>query len=50
MNLRFFLIAAAIAVPGSVLAADAIGQTEQQPTNWAAIAMFGGFVLLTLGG
>lgn len=30
--------------------ADAIvGQSEQQPTNWPAILMFGAFVLLTLG-
>jgi cation/acetate symporter len=48
MNLRFFAVAALIAIPGSVFAADAVGQTEQQATNWAAIGMFSAFVLLSL--
>ena len=35
-------------VPLSVWAAADIGQTEKQPTNWVAISMFAGFVILTL--
>ena len=34
---------------GSALAAGAdLGQVEKQPTNWVAISMFGGFVIMTL--
>ena len=34
---------------GSVLAAGAdLGQVEKQPTNWVAISMFAGFVIMTL--
>ena len=34
---------------GSALAAGAdMGQVDKQPTNWVAISMFGGFVVLTL--
>ncbi len=34
---------------GSALAAGAdMGQVDKQPTNWVAISMFGGFVILTL--
>ncbi len=34
---------------GSALAAGAdLGQVDKQPTNWVAISMFGGFVILTL--
>jgi cation/acetate symporter len=43
--------AAALALllaPAPALADAVAGQAERQPTNWAAIAMFGGFVLLTL--
>ncbi|NMG14855.1 cation acetate symporter [Aromatoleum bremense] len=36
------LSAAALAAGGD------LGQAEKQPTNWTAIAMFGGFVVLTL--
>ena len=36
------LSAAALAAGGD------LGQAEKQPTNWTAIAMFGGFVILTL--
>ncbi len=35
-------------MPVSVWAAADIGQTEKQPTNWVAISMFAGFVILTL--
>ncbi len=48
MNPRLLLILAAIAIPAIVYAADSVGQTEQQATNWVAIGMFGGFILLTL--
>jgi len=37
-------------VAGAALAAGAdLGQTVKQATNWVAIGMFGGFVLITLG-
>ncbi len=46
-NLIFILIS--IAIPGLALAAGAdLGQTSKQATNWVAIAMFGGFVAITL--
>jgi len=48
VNPRLLLILAAIAIPAIVYAADSVGQTEQQATNWVAIGMFGGFILLTL--
>jgi cation/acetate symporter len=36
-------------VAGVALAAGAdLGQVDKQPTNWVAISMFGGFVILTL--
>ena len=36
-------------MPGIVLAAGALeGEIKQQPTNWTAISMFAGFVVLTL--
>jgi cation/acetate symporter len=35
-------------LPAAAFAAAIEGQTVQQETNWTAIAMFGGFVLLTL--
>jgi len=37
-----------LALAASPALADTVGQTQRQPTNWAAIAMFGAFVLLTL--
>ena len=40
--------AACLLVAATVLAADVIGQSEQQPRNWVAIAMFGVFVAGTL--
>ncbi|MDB5793203.1 MAG: actP [Massilia sp.] len=33
---------------GSAFAAPVIGETQQQPTNWTAIAMFAAFVVFTL--
>jgi len=40
----------ALAACGTAFAAGAdLGQTTKQATNWTAIAMFGGFVLATLG-
>ncbi len=41
--------AALMCLAGSAMAADTIGATEKQATNTTAIAMFVGFVLLTLG-
>ncbi|MDB5397742.1 MAG: hypothetical protein JWM91_5248 [Rhodospirillales bacterium] len=35
----------ALAVPPPPFVAEALGQTEKQPTNWAAIGMFLTFVL-----
>ena len=42
-------LAALFAVSAAAIAAGAdLGQAEKQPTNWTAIAMFGGFVIFTL--
>ena len=41
--------AAAFLAAAPALADALAGQAEQQRTNWPAILMFGGFVLLTLG-
>jgi len=39
----------ALLVSGTALAAGAdLGQVQKQPTNWVAISMFGGFVIMTL--
>lgn len=49
MNARSMVILLAVLAAGSVLAAGAdLGQAQKQPTNWTAIAMFVGFVLVTL--
>ncbi len=48
---RALLLAASAALAFTAVAAlgaDVIGQSEQQPRNWTAIAMFGAFVLGTL--
>ena len=45
---RAVIFAAASLAPGAGWAAALEGQAERQPTNWTAIAMFGGFVLLSL--
>jgi len=44
---RFGLIVAAF-IAQNALAAEVIGETQKQPINWTAIAMFGAFVALTL--
>ena len=38
-----------LSIPVLAYAADLAAGGEAQPTNWIAISMFGGFVLLTLG-
>ncbi len=44
------LLLAGMFVAGAALAAGAdLGQTTKQATNWVAIAMFAGFVAITLG-
>ncbi len=44
------LLAAGVLVAGGALAAGAdLGNTTKQATNWVAIAMFAGFVAITLG-
>jgi cation/acetate symporter len=51
MNLvqKTLLALLALLVSGLALAAGAdMGQVEKQPTNWVAISMFGGFVIMTL--
>jgi cation/acetate symporter len=46
---RFFAAMALFAAAGVAYAAGVdLGQAEKQPTNWTAIAMFGGFVIFTL--
>ncbi|HET9161536.1 MAG TPA: cation acetate symporter, partial [Caulobacteraceae bacterium] len=42
------LLAAATLLPFVAHAAEGVGQTQQQATNWTAIVMFGAFILLTL--
>ena len=43
------LFALGLLVAGAAMAAGAdLGQTAKQATNWVAIAMFGGFVAVTL--
>jgi cation/acetate symporter len=44
---RAAVAAVAAVLPGVALAADAVGQTQTQPTNWNAIGMFLAFVALT---
>jgi cation/acetate symporter len=44
----FPALAALVAVPGDAFAADVIQGAEKQATNWTAIGMFAGFVILTL--
>jgi cation/acetate symporter len=47
--LKTFGALALMLAAGAALAAGAdMGQVEKQPTNWVAISMFGGFVILTL--
>src|SRR4051794_26831251 len=51
MSLRtrgLMLILAAAFLPALAHAAEAVGQTTQQATNWTAIIMFGAFIALTL--
>jgi cation/acetate symporter len=51
MNLRvrgLILAAAAVLLPMVAYAAESVGQTQQQATNWTAIIMFGAFIALTL--
>ncbi|WP_114971883.1 cation acetate symporter [Rhodoferax ferrireducens] len=44
-----FVALLALLAAGSALAAGAdLGQVEKQPTNWVAISMFAGFVIMTL--
>ena len=43
------LLLICIALPTAALADALTGQSAQQTTNWAAILMFGAFVLMTLG-
>jgi cation/acetate symporter len=46
---RLALLLGLFSVSGAVFAAGAdLGQAEKQATNWIAIIMFGGFVVLTL--
>lgn len=49
MNGRSMMGLMPLLVGGNVMAAGAdLGQAQQQPTNWTAIAMFVGFVAITL--
>ena len=45
---RLLTLGLALAVSHSAFAAEAIGQTDKQATNWSAIAMFLAFVIATL--
>ncbi|MDM0037997.1 cation acetate symporter [Variovorax sp. J22G21] len=52
MNRRFsssfFALAMLLATGAAMAAGGDVGQVAKQPTNWIAIGMFSGFVLLTL--
>ncbi|MGJ7495520.1 cation acetate symporter [Variovorax sp. RT4R15] len=52
MNRRFsssfFALAMLLAAGAAMAAGGDVGQAAKQPTNWIAIGMFSGFVLLTL--
>ena len=49
MTKSLFIALLALLATGLAMAAGAdLGQVEKQPTNWVAISMFGGFVILTL--
>ncbi|MDM0056331.1 cation acetate symporter [Variovorax fucosicus] len=52
MNRRFsssfFALALLLATGAAMAAGGDVGQVAKQPTNWIAIGMFSGFVLLTL--
>ena len=44
-----FIALLALLASGMAMAAGAdLGQVDKQPTNWVAISMFGGFVIMTL--
>ncbi len=45
---RLALTSGLVSAPAIAHAADVIAPTQQQPTNWVAISMFGVFVLLSL--
>jgi len=48
-GLQFLLALMAVLAAAAAQAAGAdLGQVEKQPTNWVAISMFGGFVIMTL--
>ncbi len=42
------LLLAMLATGAAMAAGGDLGQVEKQPTNWVAISMFGGFVIMTL--
>ena len=42
------LLLAMLATGAAMAAGVDLGQVEKQPTNWVAISMFGGFVIMTL--
>jgi cation/acetate symporter len=44
----FVALLALLASAGAMAAGADLGQVDKQPTNWVAISMFGGFVILTL--
>ncbi len=46
---RIFVLVLALLLPAVAYADPALGQSQQQATNWPAILVFGAFVVLTLG-
>ena len=49
MAKTIFIALLTLLAAGAALAAGAdLGQVDKQPTNWVAISMFGGFVIMTL--
>ena len=44
----FFALLTLLSVGAAMAAGGDLGQVEKQPTNWVAISMFAGFVIMTL--
>ena len=47
-KITFVALLALLASSLAVAAGADLGQVEKQPTNWVAISMFAGFVIMTL--
>ena len=48
LNTTLLALASMLATSAALAAGADLGQVEKQPTNWVAISMFAGFVIMTL--